>query len=139
MKRILCILLCLVTCFACSLTAFAGGPRTANDTDIANDQAALAAAASLPSGLSFGVTYKIRSMATSGSNERVLNINEGVDNNGTPISMRSPDTDINDKKQKFWLISSESYCKLGAVCSTSGKVLDAYKPITDGCSVDIWS
>lgn len=139
MKRLFSILLCLVMCFGCSLTAFAGGPIS----DIRNDENEIsntwmAIHAVPPGDLKYGVTYRIRSMA---SMSLWLNVNNGTDANNTPVTMRSEDEDFNKKNQKFRLISAGSYFMLGAACSTDGRVLDAYRingELKGGCSADIW-
>ncbi len=136
MKRLLSVLLCLVTCFCCSLTAFAGGPRTAEDIAAAGHTDNIAAVASLPSGLSVGTTYSLLSMESTDSELFMLNVWGGKDTDGAKIDMWKWD---GTKEQRFRLISSGSYYKLEAVCSSSGRVLDAYRPLTNGCNVDLWS
>ncbi len=137
MKRLLSVLLCLVTCLCCSLTAFAGGPRPAEDVAAAGHTDNIAAAASLPSGLSIGKTYTIKSM-DSGSTSYMLNVDGGIDSNGNPVNMWEYD---GSPEQRFKLISSGSGYKLVALCS-SNKVLDAYRnsdgSLKDGCNADIW-
>lgn len=137
MKRLICILLCVATCFACSLTAFAGGPITEEDAIATQNTESIAAPQALADGLKLGTTYKIRSMASSASNPFVLNVPGGADGNGKKIDMWTPDQDDRND-QKFRLIASGSYYKLIAMCSSSGRVLDAFRPLTSGCSVDIW-
>lgn len=137
MKRLICVLLCIVTCFACSLTAFAGGPITAEDIAAKNarDNSMAAAQSALPDDLSVGTTYCLASMM-SDSELYMLNVWNKQDTDGAKVDMWKYD---GSKEQRFRLISSGSYYKLEAIFSSTGRVLDAYRPLTNGCSVDLWS
>ncbi len=133
MKRFFSILLCLSMFLGCSLTAFAGGPITEEDELAANSMENTAAVMSLPSGLSVGKTYTIKSMA-SGSTSYMLNVHGGNDNDGTAVDMWQND---GSPEQRFKIISTGAGYKLEALCS-SKRVLDAYRPLKDGCKADIW-
>lgn len=139
MKRILCVLLCLAVCFGCSLTAFAGGSIPAQDMIGAADQAEPAAVTALPSGLSVGKLYNIRSMASERAYPFMLNVWGGIDNDKTRVDMWLRDATT---AQRFSIIVSGSYYKLRALCSST-RVLDAYRnsdgSITSCCQADIWS
>lgn len=138
MRRLFSILLCLVMCFGWSLTAFAGGPMPAQDilaAESTDSAAAVTAQTALPSGLYVGNTYSIRSAANASF---MLNVDSGTDKNQTPVNTWKKD---GSPEQVFKIISSGSYYKLATICSTSGRVLDAYRnnyTLDDGCKVDIW-
>lgn len=88
--------------------------------------------------LDIGTIYNLRPSTSSTS---YLNVYAGTDANGTKVCTWSKD---GSKEQKFKLISgSESGTyKLQAVCSSSGRVLDAYskaRPIQSGAQADIWA
>lgn len=138
MKRFFSILLCLVMSFGFSLTAFAGGPITAEDILSVENTDITVMPMELPSELSAGTVYKIKSMDNSVSGSFMLNVNGGKDSNGAKINMwRQED---GSEEQKFRLVASGNYYKLKAVCA-SGRYLDAYRnndKIEDGCTVDIW-
>lgn len=139
MKRLFSILLCLVMCLGCSLTAFAGGPRAEEGMLAVQNMDDTTETLSLLNGLRVGSVYKLRSMASSASNPFVLNVPGG--NDTKKLDMWTPDTN-GEPDQKFRLVPSNSYYKLIAECSASGKVLDAYRinnEIINGCSADLWS
>lgn len=98
----------------------------------------------LPSGLKYGANYMIESMldiyidSDDDPDTVVLNINDGKDNDGTVINLKEPVTGANYIRQQFCIMPSGSYFKLGAICSSNKRVLDAYRPLSDGCTVDIW-
>lgn len=146
-KKITALAMAAVTAGALGLSAFAGGPRPQEDELAAastESDTAAAAQGSLPSTLKLGVTYRIMSWVDTylGNGEYeyyMLNVEDGADADQTSVNLKADDGYSDLKQQKFWLIPSGSYYKLGAVCSTGGRVIDAYRPLSDGCSVDIWS
>lgn len=139
MKRFFSVLLCIVMCFTFSITAFAGGPRAEEDMLAVQNMDDSIETLLLPDGLCVGSVYKLRSMASLDSNPFVLNVPDG--NDTKKLDMWTLDTN-GKPDQKFRLVPSNSYYKLIAECSASGKVMDAYRingNIINGCSADLWS
>lgn len=141
MKRLFSILLCLVMCFGCSLTAFAEGALPAETEFAANNTGNTVSPMAIPSGLMFGKVYTIKPKLSRDIDPLVLNVNNENNANGTPISLVQQN---NSPGQKFRLISSSSGSKfkLLAMSSSDGKVLDAHrntkKELFDGSPADIW-
>ncbi len=140
MKRMLSSLICVAMSFACSLTAFAGGPLSEDDT-LANENtestAAVMTATSLPSGLSLGATYTIKSKASPSSTDYMLNFYGKNDYDKANIDVWKRD---GSQDQRFRIISSNGGYKLEAL-SSSRRVLDAYRisgQLQNGCNADVW-
>lgn len=142
MKRFFSLLLCLAVCFGCSLTAFAGGPISEDGVlaVAASEPEGPAAAAAPPNGLTWGTTYTLKPVSFKNTSSSLLTVKNGTDWNGTPVNVSLSDDSI---KQRFCVVSSGSYYKLAAVCSSERRVLDVYRnsdnSITSGCKVDIWT
>lgn len=136
MKKLVTLFLCLALFLGISIKCFAGGLAETHEitTDI-NQIGSEVATISTSNELEVGEIYNIRSMNSLNSSPYMLNVWGGIDSDGTRIDMWQKDSSV---EQKFQLIESGNYYKLRAMC-TSDKVLDAYRPIQSGCTVDIWS
>ncbi len=146
MKRLFCTLLCTIVCLSCSLTAFAGGLTTQNENSVSTANISSTATslqtrsvAPLPSGLSVGDTYILKSKASPTSTDYMLNVYAGYDSDGTNICLWEKD---GSPEQRFKIVSSSNGYKLEALCATR-RVLDAYRnpsnQLVSGCNADIWT
>jgi len=130
MKKLFAVLICLLLLTGFSMTSFAGGLAD-GEVDSTPVQP-LEESIQTRDALVIGGIYTIRL----GSSNKMLNVNSGIDANGTTVNVWTSDGSI---EQKFKVVSGSSGTyRLQAMCSNSGRVIDAYRPIKDGCKVDIW-
>lgn len=136
LKKIAALAMAAVTAGALGLSAFAGGPMPQEDELAAESKVSAAAAqTALPSGLSVGTTYSLVSEMSADSYLFALNVWGAQDINNANVDMWKWD---GSKEQRFRLISSGSYYKLEAVCSSNGRVLNANNLNTSGCNANLW-
>ena len=132
MKRILTLMLTIAFVLSIPFTAFAGGlPEGESDntpveviSDLSNDNEASTRGPSTGSTPTVGKIYNLHSAASSNS---YLNVWGGIDQDGTRVDMWAKDGSI---EQKFKVVngSVSGTFRLQAVCSSSGRVVDAYSP-----------
>ena len=138
---------CILTLvmFLSSISVYAGGlpEGVVDNTPMQpfNDLQSSSADAQLTSA-SFNLTLNsVYNLRPANSSTAYLNVYAGTDANGTKVCMWAKD---GSTEQKFKLISGSTSgtFKLVAMCSTSGRVLDAYspsRPIVSGAQADIWT